>query len=132
MADKLVLTDEQRAMLPGIRDEWIARCLEPRRGDREKGVEALRAAYVEANLKPPRVCLWSEDPVHAVYISGSLTVDKHPFREQALRVLALMDALDRGDLDEALVGLLHPKGPGAATGAAGAGAKKKKAKFKKS
>src|ERR1700677_2066697 len=56
------LTPEQLAMLPGIRDEWLAHGLSTDIADRPAAEAGIRAAYQAAGLEPPRVIIWAGSP----------------------------------------------------------------------
>src|SRR6202453_155411 len=56
------LTPEQLAMLPGIRDEWLAHGFSTDIAARRAAEAGIRAAYQAAGLEPPRVIIWAGSP----------------------------------------------------------------------
>ena len=57
------LSPEQEALIPVVRDEWLAHGLSTQPADRGAAEEGVRAAYREAGLEPPRVMLWLGSPM---------------------------------------------------------------------
>ncbi|BAD56343.1 DUF6745 domain-containing protein [Nocardia farcinica] len=57
------LTDEQAAMLPVIRDEWIRAGLSTEPADRAAAEAGVRKAYAAAGLEPPRLVIWLDSPL---------------------------------------------------------------------
>lgn len=70
------LTPEQQALLPQVRDEWLAHGLACGPADRETAVLGIRMAYREAGLSEPPIVVWLDSPmagaVGAVYLVGLL------------------------------------------------------------
>jgi hypothetical protein len=56
------LTPQQAAMLPGIRDEWLAHGLSTQPADRPAAEQGIRVAYRAAGLNPPRFIIWLGSP----------------------------------------------------------------------
>jgi hypothetical protein len=56
------LTAEQQALLPDIRDQWIAHGLSTDRANRPEAEEGVRQAYRAAGLEPPRFIIWVDSP----------------------------------------------------------------------
>jgi hypothetical protein len=56
------LTAGQEAMLPVIRDEWLAHGLSTQPADRPAAEQGIRAAYQAAGLDPPRFIIWLGSP----------------------------------------------------------------------
>lgn len=63
MTEKRELTPEELAMLPGIRDEWLAIGLCTERADRPRAEAGARLAYQLANLEVPELIVWEESPM---------------------------------------------------------------------
>src|SRR3990172_6166118 len=57
------LTPDQEALLPVIRDEWLAVGLSTERADRARAEAGVRAAYAAAKLPPPAIVVWLESPL---------------------------------------------------------------------
>ena len=57
------LTPEQEAMLPVVRDEWLAHGLATGPADREEAVAGVRAAYEATGLEPPPLVVWLDSPL---------------------------------------------------------------------
>lgn len=74
MAKITSLTPEQEALMPVVRDEWLAigHCTEP--ADRPMAEEGLVMAYKAADLAPPPHILWFDSPL-AGLIGASLAED---------------------------------------------------------
>jgi len=60
------LTPDQEALLPVIRDEWLAVGLSTERADRARAEAGVRAAYAAAKLPPPAIVVWLESPLQGV------------------------------------------------------------------
>lgn len=56
------ITAEQEAMLPKIRDEWIAHGLSTEPADRPAAEDGVRMAYEAAGLTPPKFYFWAKSP----------------------------------------------------------------------
>jgi len=56
------LTAEQSALLPQVRDEWLAVGLSTQPADRPTAEAGVRAAYQAAKLTPPRAIVWLDSP----------------------------------------------------------------------
>src|SRR5690606_24174963 len=56
------LTSEQEALMPVIRDEWLAHGLSTEPADRDEAERGVRDAYREAELEPPRIVVWLGSP----------------------------------------------------------------------
>lgn len=61
MIDKL--TPEQEALIPVIRDEWIAHGLSTQPADRPEAEAGAAQAYEQAGLVPPRFFVWLDSPL---------------------------------------------------------------------
>jgi len=57
------LTPEQEALLPVVRDEWLAVGLSTERADRPAAEAAARLAYEKAGLDAPRLVIWLRSPL---------------------------------------------------------------------
>src|SRR5487761_900431 len=57
------LTTDQLAMLPAIRDQWLAHGLSTELADRSAAEAGIRAAYRAAELDPPRFIIWLGSPL---------------------------------------------------------------------
>jgi hypothetical protein len=56
------LTAQQEALLPGIREEWLAIGLSTEPADRARAEAGIRSAYLAAGLEPPRFVFWFGSP----------------------------------------------------------------------
>lgn len=65
------LTAAQRARMAPYAQKRIARALDTRRCDRQKGEAAIHAAYRLAGMDPPRTIVWVESPL-AVALAGPI------------------------------------------------------------
>ena len=64
MTQKLTrLTPEQEALLPVVRDEWIAHGLSTAPADRAAAQDGVRDAYRTAALQPPQIFVWLGSPM---------------------------------------------------------------------
>ena len=60
---KITLTPEQEAMIPVIRDEWLAKGLSTEPANRKDAEKGVRMAYQSAGLTPPGVIIWLRSPI---------------------------------------------------------------------
>jgi len=67
------LTPEQEALLPAIRDEWVAHGLSTAPADRPAAETAARLAYEKAGLPVPRFVVWLRSPLEGVIGAAMLT-----------------------------------------------------------
>ena len=56
------LTPEQEALLPLVRDEWLAIGLSTGAPDKPRAESGVREAYRAAGLEPPAVMIWLDSP----------------------------------------------------------------------
>lgn len=69
MSDQKMLTEltpEQEALMPIVRDEWLAVGLSTEPTDPMKAEEAVKKAYECANLQPPKWIYHADSPLHGV------------------------------------------------------------------
>ncbi len=66
------LTKEQEAMIPIIRDEWLAHGLSTSPADRAQAETGVKLAYEAAGLKPPMTIIWAQSPVHGGYLKAAI------------------------------------------------------------
>jgi hypothetical protein len=76
------LTSEQEALLPVVRDEWLAHGLSTEPADRAKAEAGVAAAYREAGLEPPRIIVWLDSPFAGCVGSWMLTQVRDQVRGQ--------------------------------------------------
>ena len=57
------VTDDQAALLPVVRDEWLSVGLATGAADRERAQSGAVAAYREAGLERPKIFLWLGSPM---------------------------------------------------------------------
>ncbi len=67
------LTDEQIAILPQVRDEWIGHGLSTEPANRGAAEEGVRMAYRAAGLEPPRFMIWADSPMSGVLAQAMAT-----------------------------------------------------------
>lgn len=72
------LTPEQEALLPVIRDEWLAVGLSTAPADRPAAEEGVRLAYAAANLPPPQHYLWRGSPWAGALAAAQLAAGQDP------------------------------------------------------
>lgn len=60
--DELVLTPEQEAMLPAIRDKWMEIGLSTEPANRPEAEEGIRMAYARGDLEMPEKIFWANSP----------------------------------------------------------------------
>lgn len=73
MTDRIEkLTPEQEAMIPVVRDEWIAHgiCTQP--ANKELAVDGARSAYQSADLAPPLAYVWFSSPLQGAVAAAIL------------------------------------------------------------
>ena len=66
------LSDDQRALLPVVRDEWLAVGLSTEPADRPAAEAAVVDAYKQADLKPPHLIVWADSPMAGAYMQAIL------------------------------------------------------------
>ena len=57
------LTPDQEALLPVVRDEWLAHGLSTEPADRATAEAGVKLAYERAGLAPPRIVVWLDSPL---------------------------------------------------------------------
>ena len=66
------LTAEQAALLPVIRDRWLAHGLSTQPADRPAAEAGVAAAYRAAGLEPPGIVVWVDSPLAGCYAAALL------------------------------------------------------------
>ena len=61
------LTPDQEALLPVVRDEWLAHGLSTERANRPEAERGVRLAYEAAGLEPPPFIFWMDSPYAAAW-----------------------------------------------------------------
>jgi hypothetical protein len=79
------LTPEHLKRLDEIRDEWIGKGVATEKVDREKAVEAAKAAYRLADLEPPDLVFWFESPMAGARKVAQLVYEKEDVTEDQAR-----------------------------------------------
>jgi len=57
------LTEEQKALIPVVRDKWIKIGLSTERANRPAAEAAVKEAYKAAGFEPAETCLWADSPL---------------------------------------------------------------------
>lgn len=66
------LTPEQEALIPVVRDEWIAHGLKTGPADRPEAESGIRQAYEAAGLQPPELVVWADSPMAGAIMAAML------------------------------------------------------------
>ena len=100
IAEKLNrMSEEQQALLPVVRDEWIKAGLSTEPADRQKAKDGVRLAYEAAGLPPPSLFVWLRSPLegavgaellsHLDSVAGLVERQvREPSREQVRRFVS--------------------------------------------
>jgi len=67
------LTKEQEALIPVVRDEWLAHGLSTAPADRATAERGVAEAYHAAGLEPSRTIVWLESPLRGCIAAAILT-----------------------------------------------------------
>jgi len=84
------LTPEQEALIPIVRDEWLAYGLSTEPANRPLAESGAMRAYKEAGLEPPHTIIWCDSPMAGGYCNAAVEEvlklsDKKPFTESQIK-----------------------------------------------
>jgi hypothetical protein len=71
------LTDEQKARIPEVRDHWIGLGLSCGKIDPNKVVPLVQKSYENVDLQPPKLQLFVDSPLSALYTYGWIMTFNH-------------------------------------------------------